>query len=686
VASDDPKVSSSTELGAFERTDVISRVRTLSGKYKLGRLLGEGGMGAVYEAEHTGLEAKVAIKVLSEGGSLDHKALTRFRREARAMGAIRHENVVTVLDTGADDEGVPYLVMELLEGESLAGMLRRERVLAPSLAIWIGSQVLSGLSAAHAKGVIHRDLKPGNVFIARQADASHKVKILDFGISKLSESSESMNVTADGALVGTPNFMAPEQITGQGPIDARVDIYAVGVLIYRMVTGRLPFVGKTSDELYRKILAGQPVPPRRRQPDVPAELEAAVLRSMALDREQRFPDAVAFRDALQEIARALPGDLPALPTAMPTTSSSQVQIALEELSQAATMAAAPGAVRRSGRPTGAPSGSGPMSASHSAAHAAPSMTYVPPAPRRPAVWVAGALAVLLVGGGTVAAILATKDQGGGAGAGVPAYDGPALRYGIKRYSSHEEVLAAHQPIVDYLARTMERPVELVLAEDDLELREQLAAGAVDVAALSPYGYVRTRTEHPDLVLLAKPVTSGGSSYQGHILTRADAGIQRLTDLTGKKFCFVEPGSTSGYLYPRALLRQAGIDPDASLIAVYGQDHLATLRLLDRGACDAASVYAKILETGAQYGMPADRFHVLASTDRIPYDAYVMRPAGEGEAIKQALLALEPGSELAAKVFGGDRRGEIIGFARAADADYEGVRRIEHLLDDDTPRR
>src|SRR5690606_24778383 len=198
---DDTKHTRPARSASLEQTEVLARVRLLSGKYKLGRLLGEGGMGSVYEGEHTGLDAKVAIKLLSEGGALDHKALTRFRREARAMGAIRHENVVTVLDTGADDAGVPYLVMELLEGESLAAVLRRERVLSPALSIWIGAQVLSGLAAAHAKSVIHRDLKPGNVFIARQADGSHKVKILDFGISKVSEATDSLNVTADGALV-----------------------------------------------------------------------------------------------------------------------------------------------------------------------------------------------------------------------------------------------------------------------------------------------------------------------------------------------------------------------------------------------------------------------------------------------------------------------------------------------------
>jgi phosphate/phosphite/phosphonate ABC transporter binding protein len=663
--------------GASQRTgtDVIRRVRVLSGKYRLGRLLGEGGMGAVYEADHAGLNAKVAIKLLSEGGSLDHKALTRFRREAIAMGAVRHENVVAVLDTGADEDGVPYLVMELLEGESLAQMLRRERVLSASLSIWIAAQVLAGLSAAHAKGVIHRDLKPGNVFIARQPDGTHKVKILDFGISKLSESSESMNVTADGALVGTPNFMAPEQITGQGPIDGRVDVYAVGVLLYRMVTGRLPYVSKQSDDLYRKILAGQAVPPRRRQADVPEPLEAAILKAMALDRDQRFADAAGFREALLAVGKTLPDELPTLPATMPASNAANPAATADSMTQAATVAALPSSLHRR-------AGSVSRSAARSAS--VPATSHIGARPIRKGAWLAGALGLIAIGGATVVGIKFAKEHQ--AAGEAPTYDGPPVRYGVQRYSSREEVVAAHRPIADYLASRLERPVELVILEDDLALRDALAAGKVDLAALSPYAYVRAKASTPALALLAKPVTAGGPSYRGDVLVRVDDPARALADVAGKKFCFVSPGSTSGWLYPRALLRGVGIDPDRGVVPVYGQDHLGTLRLLDRGACDAAAVYAEILATAGANGMPPEHFRVLASTDPIPYDAYVARPelpAAEQQALQAGLLALEPGSEPARRVLGADAIGEIAGFVRAADADYEGVRRIEHLLDDGT---
>ena len=651
--------------GTLERTDVIARTRLLDGKYRLGRLIGEGGMGAVYEAEHEGLRAKVAVKLLSEHGSLDQKSVARFRREARAMGAIRHENVVSVMDTGTDEDGIPFLVMELLEGESLAAMLRRERQLSPGLSCWIASQIMAGLGAAHAQGVVHRDLKPGNIFIARQSDGTHKVKVLDFGISKLGGDSATLNVTAEGALVGTPNFMAPEQITGEAPLDARVDIYAVGVLIYRMVTGRLPYVGKTPDELYRKVLAGQASPPRRRNPDVPPELEAVILKGMALDRNARYQDAASFRAALHEIAPTLPGEIPSTTDAprmsgpIPIAGSGPIT---GDPSYVATVAAVPGAMRAAG----VVSGSHPI---------------VPPtqvvSARRRRMWLAAAGGVVVLFAIGAVGYFASRP----AAKNVP--DGPVLRYGVVHYSSPEKVTGQHQPIADYLQEKLDRPVQLVMAADDKELIQKLFDGEVHLAALSAYAYIRAaRRNTPGLVLLAKPVTSGGPSYQGLILTRADSGVRNLEDLRGKSFCYVSPGSSSGFLYPRALMRQAGIDPDKDLgPSSFGQEHLNTLRLLDRGQCAAAAVYAKTLEDGDKAGIPSERFHQIGATERIPYDAYTVlarTPPEEVNGITTALLALEPGSPLARTVLG-RARGEIIGFTRAVDTDYDSARRVEQYV-------
>jgi len=660
--------------GGVERTAVLARTRVLDGKYRLGRLIGEGGMGAVYEARHEGLQASVAVKLLSEHGSLDTKAVTRFRREARAMGAIRHENVVAVMDTGTDEYGVPFLVMELLEGESLAAVLRREHALSPGLACWIASQLLSGLGAAHARGVIHRDLKPGNVFLARLSDGSHRVKVLDFGISKLGGESSTLDVTAEGSVVGTPNFMAPEQITGEAPADARTDLYAVGVLLYRMVTGTLPYIGRTSEELYQRVLVGGADSPRRHNPEVPPQLEAVILRALEVDRARRFQDASSFRAALLEIAASVPSELPTAtdglpaPHSIPGTDPSARGPARMPPSMSASVAAGP-AVSEDDATIGlrGPRRAPPATETAKAIHA-----------RRPGrlllfLGLGGLLVLILAAGGVW---MAQRDDAAAPG-------GPLLRFGIVQYTSPEQVKAAHQPTLAHLGRQLDRPVELVLAADDKDLLRLLFDGEVDLAALSPYTYVRAvRRRSPGLVLLAKPVTPAGPSYQGLILTRADSGIRSLGSLVGKRFCYVSPSSTSGYLYPRALLRKSGLDPDRSFASIsFGQEHLNTLRLLDRGACDAAAVFSGALEQGERAGMQRARFHQLIATDRIPYDAYVVL-AGTAEdqvrAITGALLALEPGSELAKRVF--DRStGDIIGFAGAVDGDYDPVRQIEKFM-------
>jgi eukaryotic-like serine/threonine-protein kinase len=631
--------------GTVERTDVIARTRVLDGKYRLGRLIGEGGMGAVYEAEHEGLRARVAVKLLGEHGALDPKSVSRFRREARAMGAIRHENVVTVMDTGTDDEGSPYLVMELLEGESLAAVLRRERTLTPGLSCWIADQVLAGLEAAHERGVVHRDLKPGNIFLARRSDGSHRVKILDFGISKLGGDASTLNVTAEGAMIGTPHFMAPEQITGEAASDVRADLYAVGVLLYRMVTGRLPYVGSSSEELYQLVLLGQVTPPRSFNADVPAELESVILRAMAADRARRYQDATTFRAALRQVAALVPNDLPTATDGLPAPPGLPVHTPLTTSS--ATVPARPHVVSRRARGRG----------------------------RTTALFaLGGALVFALAAFG---AVWLTRHRS------AAAPSGPPLHYGIVQYSSADKVEAAHRPILDYLSRRLGRPVELVQAADEKELLDRFFGGGLELAALSPYAYVRAvRRGTPGLVLLAKPVTPDGPSYQGVILTRADSGIRSLADLAGKRFCYVNPGSTSGYLYPRALLRKAGLDPDRSFSSTsFGQEHLNTLRLLDRGACDAAAVFASVLHAGERAGMPAARFHQLVATDRIPYDAYAVpaRTAPEDvKAIAGALLALAPGSDVARQVFAGSD-GEIVGFTPADDSDYDSVRRIEEFM-------
>lgn len=625
--------------------------RVIAGKYKLGRIIGEGGMGSVYEAEHKELGIHCAIKLLSESYADDEVFLGRFRREARAAAAVRHPNVVSVTDAGTDDDGVPFIVMELLDGESLGSVLRHERILEPDVAASIVYQVLEGLKAAHAKEVVHRDLKPANVFIAIQRDGSQVAKLLDFGISKFHGESQSLNVTADGAVIGTPSYMAPEQVRGEGQLDARTDIYAAGVLLYRMVTGRLPFVGKEPREIYDKILHGVAVEPHRLRDNIPPELEHVILKAIRPEKNRRFQSADEFLAALKA---AVPGlsTIEPLPVLSRHNTDHEVDVV---------------------------AGGGTRAHSHRApASSAPTVTPPTFSPRRRTqalVW--GWAAVLLLLGAWVWAV----GHGEVDTTRAAMSNAPTIFYGITRYSSKQMVVEEHQPVVDYLSSSLENKAELVIVED-YQISDMLAAGKLQVAVLSGYRYVLAKTQLPDLRLVATGVNPGGPTYEGHILTRSDSGIKSLGDLKGKVFCYVSPNSSSGYLYPRALFRREGMDPDGSFRATrFTGDHSSALGALNSGACDGAAV-AQGFTLKGQPTTTAQRFRVLASTDRIPYDAYCISgtvPNPLASRISQALLALVPDSEHTQRVLG--EQNALRGFVAATDESYNGVREVIHMLDE-----
>jgi serine/threonine-protein kinase len=216
----------------------------LDDKYVIVRHIKTGGMGAVYEVEHTGLGKKLAAKLLLPDLSRRPELLERFRREARAASATGHENIVEVTDLGATKGGVPFLVMELLQGRTLGAELKNGR-LPPERAVHITRQMLSALKAAHNRGIVHRDLKPENIFLIQRASDPDFVKVLDFGIAKLLTEEVGEELTRAGQVVGTPTYMAPEQARG-AEIDARADLYAVGAILYRMVTGNRPFTAPSS--------------------------------------------------------------------------------------------------------------------------------------------------------------------------------------------------------------------------------------------------------------------------------------------------------------------------------------------------------------------------------------------------------------------------------------------------------
>ncbi|MFE7544701.1 protein kinase domain-containing protein [Streptomyces platensis] len=286
--------------------------RMLGQRYELVEQLGHGGMGTVYRAVDHRLRRTVAVKTLSAELAMQPEFLTRFQREAHAAAALNHPGVATVHDVGEDAGGgaaEPYLVMEYVAGRTLSQVLR-DGPLAVAQAVDITGQVLAALDHSHRHAIVHRDIKPANVMLT----ASGAVKVVDFGIAKaLSE--VATRLTGTGVAVGTPAYLAPEQINGAAT-DHRTDLYAVGCLLYELLTGRPPYTGDSPFSVMHQHLAAEPVPPSRLRPELPPAVDVLIARALHKSREDRFPDAATMRTALTAAPHAAPA--PPAPAPTPT--------------------------------------------------------------------------------------------------------------------------------------------------------------------------------------------------------------------------------------------------------------------------------------------------------------------------------------------------------------------------------
>ncbi|HXU69871.1 MAG TPA: serine/threonine-protein kinase [Polyangia bacterium] len=281
-------------------------IGTRVGNYEIKEKLGEGGMGAVYMGEHPLIGKRVAIKVLLDELTANEALVTRFFHEAKAANDIRHQNIVDIVDFGKMEKpggggNIVYLVMELLEGQSLATRLDNKRLTFDECR-HVLAQCCSGLAASHAKGIIHRDLKPDNLFLVQRGSDENFVKILDFGIAKLTVTASTSAKTRTGTLIGTPAYMSPEQCAGRGNLDARSDIYALGIVMYEMLTGHVPFKGEGFGDIVVAHLTEAAKKPSEVRKDVPPELDAIVMKAIEKEPEGRFQSMEEFGVALRDPA------------------------------------------------------------------------------------------------------------------------------------------------------------------------------------------------------------------------------------------------------------------------------------------------------------------------------------------------------------------------------------------------
>lgn len=299
------------EDGKEESDSVVPTVpragEEIDGKYLVGSLLGEGGMGLVLSGEHKLLRQAVAIKVLSPKFASDKNFRARFLREARAAASLSSEHAVRIFDVGTTSTKLPFMVMERLDGESLEERLERGPIASSHAVDWV-LQATRAVAEAHERGLVHRDLKPGNLFLTTRSDGRVFVKVLDFGISKSMDegdgSTSNVSLTAPRALLGSPLYMSPEQLRDSSAVDARTDVWAFGVVLFELLSGRAPFESSSVPELYAKIL-NDPVPRLSTfVPTISSDLEALVHRCLEKDRAARFAEAGELGRALAQIVES----------------------------------------------------------------------------------------------------------------------------------------------------------------------------------------------------------------------------------------------------------------------------------------------------------------------------------------------------------------------------------------------
>ena len=279
----------------------IDRVgSTIGGRYALRRLLGVGGFSAVYEATHTITDRAVALKLLHPHLVTNPEVADRFLLEARAMARIRHEGIVQVLDAGIDESSSIYIVLELLEGESLETCLHRQGTLPWTDVALYCAHVLDALAEAHRYGVVHRDIKPGNIFIARTSDGGSQARLLDFGIALVARGN--VRLTGAGMLLGTPEYMSPEQCL-TADVGPEADVWAIGVVMWECLTGHTPFSGETATATLLRIAHEQAVPIRSQVPELPVSVAAVIDKALAHDITARWRSAEEMRDALIRVLR-----------------------------------------------------------------------------------------------------------------------------------------------------------------------------------------------------------------------------------------------------------------------------------------------------------------------------------------------------------------------------------------------
>ncbi len=657
------------------------------GNFELMTRIAKGGMAEIFLARQTnvpGFERLVVVKKILPQLAEEPAFVRMFLEEARLAALINHPNVVQIHDVGVHD-GQYFIAMEHISGVTVSALVRaavREggHGVSAAGALELTAQACAGLDAAHclhdvagsALGVVHRDVTPQNLMVTRAG----LVKVLDFGIAKATARTRGTEV---GTLKGKYPYMSPEQVRAE-PLDARSDLFSLGAVLYELVTGKSPFERPSELEVLNAVNECRVPPPSRVAP-LPPEVDRFVLRALAREPADRFQSAAEMERAACELLDALGH------RSSPELLRTEVVARFDALftAQQTVVEDAVSSVRTRVRTI-------------DGAEKATRVDRQEAIVSRPGGGRRGVVAVVAVAVGALIALAAVASGvpwwaghfggPGGRAASPPAalpaptaspmpavLTGPPLRLGTPPFIPADLLRAEIAPLVEHLSRRLGRPVTLTIGRGYDDIAAQIVAGELDVAKLTPLQYVRARAAAPGIQLLAIQTYDGSSSYEGYLVTLDEHSIESVEDLRGRRPCWVEPGSASGYLLPRTFLRRQGLDPDRDLLpGVSSGDHVAVLRDLLAGKCEVGAIASGTLLAARDLSIPVGRVRVLAATGRLPLDAFVASPrlpAAEALRVQAALVGLSPARDLGMPFIGRTLR--IGGFAPGEDRQFDPLR-------------